>query len=582
MSHQRGVSRRTFIKASGALLALTPAIAIPADPADASARVFPNDFFGRGGGQQFTLSFAIGAGETGTLEADNQAFSVQMTATEVVLAGHSCRQKPKPVTVARPPGPVRFLLIWASADKTARLDLLADGKPLLTLGFKSPANHASPLLRHFTQVRSNGFARLDLRGIGVALTPDEARSLKAALPERQASSCIGPYVGQVRSDAACVWMRVDRAGRYRMALIDAGGKDCGVQDLDADDAADFTITGRYSGLSPATTYRYTVTGPGLAEAGGSFRTPVAGNQGKVRLLLGSCSPCSEHQVFATMAALKPDMVFFMGDTPYIDHQELAVMRHSHRQFLSIPSMKKLLATTPFSGTWDDHDFGMNDSDGTFKARASSGQVFREYRPQFSYGNGREGVYSQVRFGPVEVFLLDCRWFSATGPSPLDPAAKTLLGEDQWRWIQQALKASDATFKVLACGMIWDDKRGTEKDHWATYPAERAALLAFIKRERISGVLLFGGDIHVSRQLQYGTEEVGYPLYQLISSPMHDSTIASLNVPHPALQWAALEKHTFLCLDVDHTTADPVLTARFLDQQGDDLHRVELRAADLRA
>ena len=119
----------------------------------------------------------------------------------------------------------------------------------------------------------------------------------------------------------------------------------------------------------------------------------------------------------------------MGDTPYIDHGDLTVQRHSHRQFLQIESFQKILKNTPFMGTWDDHDFGLNNSDGNFKHKKNSIKAFKEYRPQFSYGDGQEGIYTNIRFGPLEIFLIDARWFSYTEKSFINPDEKTLLGKN---------------------------------------------------------------------------------------------------------------------------------------------------------
>jgi phosphodiesterase/alkaline phosphatase D-like protein len=131
-------------------------------------------------------------------------------------------------------------------------------------------------------------------------------------------------------------------------------------------------------------------------------------------------------------------------------------------------------------------------------------------------------------------------------------------------------------------MIWDDKQHKEKDDWETYAHERQALFDFIRRERIGGVVLFGGDVHVSRVLKYPAEAaVGYPLYQFISSPIHDHVLAELNVPHPNLLHAAETPHTFLKITAD-TTKDPaLLTAEFIDRDGQRLFdAIEIRADQL--
>lgn len=189
----------------------------------------------------------------------------------------------------------------------------------------------------------------------------------------------------------------------------------------------------------------------------------------------------------------------------------------------------------------------------------------------------EGVYTPFRRGPVEVFLLDPRWFSRTEPSWADPSQTTGIGRVQWEWFRTALSESTATFKAIATGMIWDDKKNSESDDWHTYAHEREAIFDFIAAERIPGCFLMGGDIHVSRALNYGPR-VGYDLWQFIVSPLHDSTIPSLNVPHPDLVHSAVEPHVFLKLVADTTVAQPTLTATWINRAGDRLFEVH-RTAD---
>ena len=204
-----------------------------------------------------------------------------------------------------------------------------------------------------------------------------------------------------------------------------------------------------------------------------------------------------------------------------------------------------------------------------------------YRPNATFGRNDQGIYTKFRYGPIEVFLLDTRWFSRTESSWADPEKPTLLGKEQWNWLKEGLLASDATFKLLACGMIWDDKKNGESDDWGTYMHERQALQDWLGDHQIEGVVLIGGDIHVSRLLKYDTvQQVGYPLYQFIVSPMHGSVIPSLNVPHPALVRSAEEPHVFLKLHADTTVTPATLEATWINREGKTLFGIQLDRGDL--
>ena len=151
-------------------------------------------------------------------------------------------------------------------------------------------------------------------------------------------------------------------------------------------------------------------------------------------------------------------------------------------------------------------------------------------------HGWEGHPQLLRRGPFEVFLLDTRWFARTEQSEHDPEQFSLLGAAQWKWLREGLRASEAPFKVLACGMVWNGAvRPLKTDHWGAYPAEFEGLCRFLGDEGITGVLLVGGDIHRPRAIEHDTAgTVGYPLLELISSPMHERVIGSANRPHPGL------------------------------------------------
>lgn len=191
----------------------------------------------------------------------------------------------------------------------------------------------------------------------------------------------------------------------------------------------------------------------------------------------------------------------------------------------------------------------------------------------------QGVYTSFRRGPIEVFLLDPRWFSTTAPSFADPARTTCIGQVQWEWLRTALRASTAPFKAIASGMIWDDKGNAETDDWATYQYEKDAILDFLAAEKIPGCFLVSGDIHSSQALNYGPR-IGYDLWQFVVSPLHGSTISGLNATNPALVAKAVEPYTFLKLVADTTASPATLTATWINRDGKRLFEVSRTATDL--
>ncbi|MFT7836887.1 alkaline phosphatase D family protein [Saccharothrix sp. BKS2] len=412
-----------------------------------------------------------------------------------------------------------------------------------------------------------------------------------------AEAAVGPLVGHVDETTARLWARpgLDPAAFPTWVCTARAGATTRTATAALSTANDNTLLVTVTGLRAATRYEYSIApqggAPGFTPLTGSFTTaPAAGAPAVVTMGLGSCAPSTPSTVWTRIADEGCDSFVLLGDTPYVDSADLAVARAEHRRFLAQPELARVVRSMPVWGTWDDHDFGGNDFHGDHTGKRANRTAFVDYRANATFGHSAsgvqlttrgdgEGVYTSFRRGPVEVFLIDPRWFSRTGPSWADPAKPTCLGREQWEWLRARLRASTATFKALATGMIWDDKGNAEKDDWETYAHEKNAILDLVAAERIPGCFLIGGDIHVSRALNYGPR-VGYDLWQYIVSPLHAGTIPSLNTPHPALVHSAVEPHVFLKLVADTTVSPATLAATWINREGRRLFEVRRTATDL--
>ena len=97
----------------------------------------------------------------------------------------------------------------------------------------------------------------------------------------------------------------------------------------------------------------------------------------IRLAIGSCAregPDSR-AVWRRMAAVDPDAIVLLGDTPYIDSTDLAVQRRRYAEFAAVPEFADLLRNRPLYATWDDHDYGLNDSDGRLDGKENARRAY---------------------------------------------------------------------------------------------------------------------------------------------------------------------------------------------------------------
>ena len=403
---------------------------------------------------------------------------------------------------------------------------------------------------------------------------------------------LGPFVGAVTPKTALLWARVAAPGDVGLVVI--GPEGSRRFKATADVERDLTVHWAIDGLEPDTRYEAIVTainpkrvpetaGPTVSVSGAAarFRTPSDPLFAtSARLVFGSCANDLKYPdppIFRTILKAAPDAFVMLGDTPYIDSTDLTKQRLRYRAFYAQAGVAALLQRVPTYGTWDDHDFGKNDTNGLLAGRENSRRAFLEYHANPYAGIGDDGVFTRFRVGPIDVFLLDTRWFSWTERSFADQTKPTLLGSRQWLWLQRELKASTAPFKVLASGMIWNGAvRPGKTDYWGAYEHERAALFGFVAKEKINGIVLMGGDIHRSRVLKHGPKwaDVGYPLYEFVSSPLAADIIKEAAAPEPDLVFDGGEAFYYVALDADVRTTPAKLTGRVMTGEGKEVFKVE--------
>ena len=122
--------------------------------------------------------------------------------------------------------------------------------------------------------------------------------------------------------------------------------------------------------------------------------------------------------------------------------------------MGFPELREFLAALPQYATWDDHDYGWNDSDRKFPVKDSSIVIFKGFWPNpYPEKQTFAGNYFTFKYYDTEFFMVDDRWYR-------DPPGDTtgeFLGKDQLAWLKEKLLASTATFKFIVVGsQVLDD------------------------------------------------------------------------------------------------------------------------------
>lgn len=241
-----------------------------------------------------------------------------------------------------------------------------------------------------------------------------------------------------------------------------------------------------------------------------------------RIAFGSCNRSDLPQpLWTPVVAHNPDLWIWTGDIVYGDTEDMSLLAAKYAQQMSNPGYEKLRTTTAIVGTWDDHDFGANDAGAEYPMKAASQQLLLDFLGVAADDPRRniQGVYSSYTLGDaprdVKVILLDVRYHREQ-PGP----QADMLGEQQWRWLEQELGDSAAALTLIVSGT-----QVLPKDHrwerWDAFPAARQRLLDLVESSGKPGVVFLSGDRHfaeLSRLEGRGT----YPLYEVTASGLTHS------------------------------------------------------------
>ena len=239
-----------------------------------------------------------------------------------------------------------------------------------------------------------------------------------------------------------------------------------------------------------------------------------------RIGIGSCNVQERPQPhWGLLMDSRVELWVWLGDNVYADTEDMAAMKSTYEMQFNRADYARFRAAVPIIGTWDDHDYGENDSGKWYPKKRESQQLLLDFleEPENSPRRSREGVFASHTFGPVgrqvKFILLDNRYF-ADRPGP----ESDILGEAQWEFLQSELQSSTAQFTFICSGiqMLAFDH---PFENWGNFPRSRQRLLDLIRESRMGGVILLSGDRHIHEISVVNDESVRYPLIDFTASGM---------------------------------------------------------------
>ena len=240
-------------------------------------------------------------------------------------------------------------------------------------------------------------------------------------------------------------------------------------------------------------------------------------------------------IFNAIKSENYDLFLMLGDNVYgdTDSNDLIELRDAYEK--QRENFDRLNLNFPFEAIWDDHDYGKNDGGKEYIYKEEAEQIFLDFWniPQDDIRRNRPGLYfektQEIDGISIQMIFLDTRFFrdallptdekGAPGKEryvPQTDTSLTMLGEDQWTWLQEQLdkevdhKIIVTSIQFLAMGHGWEA--------WKTLPHERQRLIDLVDQSS-SEVLFISGDRHRGGLYQFSTQS-GKVISEMTSSSLN--------------------------------------------------------------
>jgi alkaline phosphatase D len=265
------------------------------------------------------------------------------------------------------------------------------------------------------------------------------------------------------------------------------------------------------------------------------------------IAFGSCNDHKrENFLWKEIVKHRPNVWIWGGDNVYSDTDNMDTLKRDYQVVLDNKDYQDLQKNTKIIGTWDDHDYGLNDGGTEFKAKRESEQAFLDFMavPKTDTRRKQEGVYSaetiKTKNGSIRLIILDTRYFRSSltkNPTvkkrfiPNKYGEGTMLGDEQWAWLTKELNTSKADFNVIMSSVqLLSNEHGFET--WGNMPHEVDKFKKLVQSSKAKGVVVLSGDRHISEFSKTAIDGVNYPLIDFTSSGLTHAYTAYTSEKNP--------------------------------------------------
>lgn len=278
------------------------------------------------------------------------------------------------------------------------------------------------------------------------------------------------------------------------------------------------------------------------------------------IAFGSCNRQDhENHLWDDVVANNPVVWIWGGDNIYADTDDLREMRKDYEEQRYQNGYKEVRKSMDVIGTWDDHDYGLNDGGREWAFKDQAQELFLNFLevPKHDPRRDRKGVYDSKTYntsqGSVKVIVLDTRYFRSPLTKNLGDNGKrfmpnpsgegTILGEQQWLWLENELNTSTASFNIIVSSIQFlSNKHGFET--WGNFPSEVEKMVNLIQSSHAQRVIILSGDRHISEFSQFNVSNLDYPLIDFTSSGLTHTYEAFSGEENPYRVGAVVKEKSF--------------------------------------
>ncbi|MEO1713022.1 MAG: alkaline phosphatase D family protein [Bacteroidota bacterium] len=282
---------------------------------------------------------------------------------------------------------------------------------------------------------------------------------------------------------------------------------------------------------------------------------------------------SGYEILTSIQENDPDFMLWMGDNIYLREVDYDSRTGIHKRYThtrSLPELQPFLAATHHYATWDDHDFGPNDSDRSYIHKDWTLEAFKNFWANPSYGlpDHPGGITSQFQWADLDIFILDNRYFRS--PNNRNTTEPTILGKEQLEWLIDALTFSKGSFKIIMVGGQVLSTAPAYENFSNNHAEERAYLLKRIEEEGIQNVVFLTGDRHHTELSKYPIDRE-HSIYDLTVSPLTSGAstnrgeVNGLRVPD-----TGVFEHNFGLVEVTGPWGERTLQIQIMSREGEQL------------